>query len=132
MGAFFWGTIAVLPFALAGWAGWWWYNKGGAGGYGLFLLTQISRTLANIFYRSIRLDEHRAFGGDGILSTLASIPIAAAGIIGAGWGWVTRRIPYLDGLFGSHTPYRSIPIDDDAGKSSSPTEILEVNIADVI
>jgi hypothetical protein len=78
--------------------------------------TQMGPTML-MWNRSIRLDEHRAFGGDGILSTLASIPVAAAGAGAAAWGWVTRRVPYLDGLFGSHTPYRSIPIDDDAGES---------------
>jgi hypothetical protein len=33
MGAFFWAMVGILPFGIAGLAGYWWYNKGGAGGY---------------------------------------------------------------------------------------------------
>lgn len=29
----FWGSVAILPFAIAGLAGWWWYSKGGTAGY---------------------------------------------------------------------------------------------------
>lgn len=117
VGAFFWGVIAIIPFAMAGLAGYWWYSKGGAGGYVISYLNYNKREGMLTKHRSIRLDEHRAFGGDGVLSTVASIPIAIIGATSAAWGWVTRRVPYLDGLFGSHTPYRSLPIDDDAGES---------------
>lgn len=33
LGALFWGSVAILPFALAGLAGYWWYHKGGRPGY---------------------------------------------------------------------------------------------------
>jgi hypothetical protein len=29
-GVMFWGLVAVLPFAVAGGAGWWWVQKGGS------------------------------------------------------------------------------------------------------
>lgn len=64
--------------------------------------------------RSIRLGEHRAFGGDGALSTLASIPFFLVGAAQEGWAWVVRKVPYLDDLFTRRSsPYRQVPIDDD-------------------
>jgi hypothetical protein len=49
-----------------------------------------------------------------MLSTVASIPFAMVGAGVAAWGWVTRQVPYLDGLFGGRSgPYRQVPIDDD-------------------
>ena len=68
------------------------------------------------FTRSIRLGEHRAFGGEGqsgLLSTIASIPYFLIAITQAGWAQVERRIPFLGGLFTRREPYRQVPIDDD-------------------
>lgn len=115
MGAFFWAMVGILPFGIAGLAGYWWYNKGGAGGYVyLFRDFGFQEWRMELISRSIRLDEHRAFGGDGMLSTVASIPFALVGAGVAAWGWVTRQVPYLDGLFGGRSgPYRQVPIDDD-------------------
>lgn len=98
LGAVFWGSIFILPFGLAGLAGWWWYNKAGRPG-------------------SIRLGEHRAFGGgddrSGPLAVIASVPYFLLGVTQAGWAWVTQRVPFLDGLFVRSEPYRQVPIDDD-------------------
>ncbi|KAK4688992.1 hypothetical protein P7C73_g1101, partial [Tremellales sp. Uapishka_1] len=94
----FWGSVAILPFALAGLAGWWYYTKGGRSG-------------------SIRLGDHRAFGGDstaGVVNTLASVPYFLIGASMAGWAWVTRKVPFLDDLFARRSAYRTVPLDDDA------------------
>lgn len=65
-------------------------------------------------FRSIRLGEHRAFGGSsGALSTLASIPFFLIGVASTGWAWATEKFPQLDGLFGGTRPYRHVPVDDD-------------------
>lgn len=53
-GALFWMLIALMPFAVAGTAAWWW-TRGGVG--------------------AIRLDEHRPFQ-QGPLATLLSVPVA--------------------------------------------------------
>ncbi|ORY35539.1 hypothetical protein BCR39DRAFT_567933 [Naematelia encephala] len=98
LGGLFWGSIAVLPFALAGLVGWWWFTKGSQGG-------------------SIRLGDHRAFGSDassGALSTLASVPYFLIGVAQASWAWVVRKVPVLEDLFGRRMPYRQVPLDDDA------------------
>ncbi|WWD19083.1 hypothetical protein CI109_103541 [Kwoniella shandongensis] len=94
----FWGSVAILPFAFAGLAGWWYYTKGGRSG-------------------SIRLGEHRAFGGDttsGVFATLASVPLFLIAIGQEGLAWITRKVPFLEDLFARRTPYRQVPIDDDA------------------
>ncbi|WVW85580.1 hypothetical protein I302_107618 [Kwoniella bestiolae CBS 10118] len=99
LGGLFWGSIAMIPFAFAGLAGWYYWTKGSRPG-------------------AIRLGEHRAFGDDspaaGVLSIIASVPIFLIAIGQEGWAWVTRKVPFLDDVFGSRTPYRSVPIDDDA------------------
>lgn len=103
-----WGSIAILPFALAALGGWWWYNKAGQAG-------------------SIRLGDHRAFaggGGSSALDVLASVPYFLLGVAQEVWSWVERKVPFVDGLFSRRTPYRSLPIDDD-GESTGH------NIADV-
>jgi hypothetical protein len=33
LGGLFWGSVAILPFACAGVAGWWWFTKGGRPGW---------------------------------------------------------------------------------------------------
>ena len=38
LGALFWGSVAILPFALAGLAGYYWYHKAGRPGYVRFLI----------------------------------------------------------------------------------------------
>jgi hypothetical protein len=64
--------------------------------------------------RTIRLGEHRAFGGSsGGLSTLASIPFFLIGVASTGWAWATEKFPALDNLFSGGRPYRHVPIDDD-------------------
>ncbi|WRT68442.1 uncharacterized protein IL334_005418 [Kwoniella shivajii] len=89
LGGLFWGSVAIIPFAFAGLAG-----------------------------CSIRLGDHRAFGDDspaaGVLSVVASVPVFLIAITQEGWAWVTRKVPFLDDLFARRTPYRSVPIDDDA------------------
>jgi hypothetical protein len=64
---------------------------------------------------AIRLDEHRAFGGDrsDVLSTLASVPAAAVAAVQSGWAWVTRKVPFLDGLFMRSGRYSHLPLDED-------------------
>jgi len=97
-GAVFWGSILILPFACAGVAGWWFYSKAGRPG-------------------SIRLGEHRAFGGEGasgVLHTMASVPYFLHGVAQEGLAWLEREVPFLENLFSRRTPYRSVPIDDDA------------------
>lgn len=67
-------------------------------------------------HRSIRLGEHRPFsGGEGsdLLSTVASVPYFLIGVSQAGWAWLERKVPFLEGLFSRRTPYRQVPIDDD-------------------
>lgn len=94
----FWGSIAILPFACAALAGYWWFSKAGRPG-------------------SIRLGEHRAFSGErgsGALSTLASVPYALIGVTQAGWAWVVQRVPFVVDLFARRAPYRQVPLDDDA------------------
>ncbi|WWC63338.1 uncharacterized protein I303_105938 [Kwoniella dejecticola CBS 10117] len=99
LGGLFWGSIAMIPFAFAGLAGWYYWTKGSRPG-------------------SIRLGEHRAFGDDspaaGVLSIIASVPIFLIAVTQEGWAWICRKVPFLDDLFASRTPYRSVPIDDDA------------------
>ena len=109
----FWGSIAILPFACAGVAGWWWYTKGGHTGY--MMSNKLFASFADED-RSIRLADHRAFGGDGgtgVLSTLASVPYFLIGVTRAGWAWVERKVPFLEDLFAKRAPYRQVPIDDD-------------------
>lgn len=98
LGALFWASIAILPFACAGVAGWWWVTKGGRAG-------------------TIRLGEHRAYNGDTgakVLNTLASVPYFILGVVAALWSQLENRVPFIDGLFRRPQPYRSVPIDDDA------------------
>ncbi|WVQ82331.1 hypothetical protein IAT38_004459 [Cryptococcus sp. DSM 104549] len=97
-GALFWGSIAVLPFGVVAVAVWWWMSKGDRSG-------------------SIRLGEHRAFGGDnasGALAVLASVPLFVVAVTQEGWAWVTRKVPFLEDLFTRRSSYRQVPIDDDA------------------
>ncbi|KIR51702.1 signal sequence binding protein [Cryptococcus gattii Ru294] len=98
-GALFWGSIAILPFAFAGLAGYWWLKKGDRAG-------------------SIRLGDHRAFGGDstsGVLAVIASVPMFLIAIGQEGWAWVTRRVPFVEDLFTRRSSsYRSVPVDEDA------------------
>ena len=110
----FWGSVAVLPFACAAVAGYWWYTKGGQTGY---VGCQLSLDPEADTCRSIRLGEHRAFAGDGgsgLLSTAASVPYFLLGLTRAGWGWTVRTVPYVEDLFGRRAPYRQVPLDDDA------------------
>lgn len=97
-GALFWGSIAILPFAFAGLAGYWWLKKGDRAG-------------------SIRLGDHRAFGGDstsGVLAVIASVPMFLIAIGQEGWAWVTRRVPFVEDLFTRRSSsYRSVPVDED-------------------
>ncbi|KAL1407369.1 vacuolar protein sorting/targeting protein PEP1 [Vanrija albida] len=99
LGAFFWGSLAILPFMCAGVAGWWYVTKGGRPG-------------------AIRLGEHRAYGGgdaaSGALAVLASVPFFLIGVVAAGWSAVERRLPFIEGLFTRRPAYRSVPIDEDA------------------
>lgn len=92
----FWGTVAILPFAFAALGGWWWYSKAGRPG-------------------SIRLGDHRAFGGgdSGWVGIVASIPFFLVGVAQEGWAWVERKVPFVDGLFSRRSPYRQVPIDED-------------------
>ena len=115
VGAFFWGTIAIIPFAFAALGGWWWFKKGGrtSGWVHLKLIASSSGVTAN--FRSIRLGEHRAFGGDSdLVSTLTSVFYVVRSGLQEGWAWVERKVPFIEGLFSSRTPYRSLPLDDDA------------------
>ncbi|OCF42192.1 signal sequence binding protein [Kwoniella heveanensis CBS 569] len=95
----FWGSVAMVPFAFAGLAGWYYWTKGSRPG-------------------AIRLGDHRAFGDEspaaGVLMFIASVPIFLIAITQEGWAWLTRKVPFLDDLFTRRTPYRSLPIDDDA------------------
>lgn len=89
-----WGSIVILPFALAALGGWWWYHKGQSG--------------------SIRLGDHRAFSsgpGSSVVDLVASVPYFVLGVAQEAWAWVERKVPLLDGLFSRR--YRSLPIDDD-------------------
>jgi len=97
LGAFFWASIVILPFGIAGLAGWWYVTKG-------------SRTGA------IRLGEHRAYGGTATsaLNTLASVPYFILGVVSALWTAVEMRIPFIQDLFRRRSPYRAVPVDDDA------------------
>lgn len=97
MGALFWASIIILPFALAGLAGWWFVAKG-------------SRTGA------IRLGEHRAYGSNATnaLQTLASVPYFILGVASSLWSAIEMRIPFVQDLFRRRSPYRAVPIDDDA------------------
>jgi hypothetical protein len=97
LGALFWASIAILPFGLAGLAGWWWITKGNRTG-------------------SIRLGEHRAYGsGTGsVLNTLASVPYFILGVCSALWSAVEMRVPFIQDLFRRRSPYRAVPMDDDA------------------
>jgi len=109
----FWLSIAILPFALAGLAGYWWYHKAGRPGY-VYPLIIAGRWADE---SAIQLGEHRAFSGDGAagsaLSVLASIPVFLVAATQEGWSWVTRRVPFLDDLFTRRSPYRQVPLDDD-------------------
>jgi hypothetical protein len=98
-GFFFWLFVLVLPFAMAGFAGWWFLNHGGRQ------------------RGSIRLGEHRAFGGSsGAISTLASVPSFLIGVGAAGWAWLSEKVPFVENLLsgGGSRPYRHVPLDDDA------------------
>ncbi|ODN82335.1 signal sequence binding protein [Cryptococcus wingfieldii CBS 7118] len=99
-GALFWGSIAILPFAIAGLAGYHYYKKGDQLG-------------------SIRLGDHRAFGGsggssDGWVAVAASVPLFLVGVAQEGWAWVVGKVPFLDDLVTRRSNYRSVPIDEDA------------------
>jgi hypothetical protein len=97
LGGLFWASIAILPFGLAGLAGWWYATKGGRTG-------------------AIRLGEHRAYGGgtNAVLNTLASVPYFVLGVVSALWTAVEMRLPFVQDLFRRRAPYRAVPIDDDA------------------
>ena len=45
-GWIFWGSVAILPFAMAGLAGYWWLSKGSRGGYAMSLGE--SRTITDV------------------------------------------------------------------------------------
>lgn len=70
--------------------------------------------LAAFTRSTIRLQDHRAFGGSsGALSTLASVPYFLLGVASVGVAWISERIPFLQGLFASRSNYRQVPVDDD-------------------
>lgn len=75
---------------------------------------------------AIRLDEHRAFGGGeaGMLSTIASVPYAALAGVQSVWAWVTRKVPFLDGLFMRSSRYRHLPLDDDGEFARRVAEVF--------
>ncbi|EJT52393.1 signal sequence binding protein [Trichosporon asahii var. asahii CBS 2479] len=94
----FWATIALIPFAAAGLAGYWYMQKGGRAG-------------------GIRLDEHRAYRDNQVLATLASVPYFLLGLISVAWGAVERNLPSWarrDGGLGFRRGYETLPIDEDA------------------
>lgn len=115
LGALFWGSVAILPFALAGLAGYYWYHKAGRPGY--VRLMSLGKPAGAEENRAIQLGEHRAFSGDGAaagaLSILASVPVFLVAATQEGWAWVTRKVPFLEDLFTRRTPYRQVPLDDD-------------------
>ena len=82
-GFLFWTFIALLPFGAAAVAAWWWTN-GSVG--------------------AIRLDEHRPFGDNTFLATLASIPNAIIALAQQAWANISARLPA--------SRYR--PLDSDA------------------
>lgn len=114
MSGLFWGSVAILPFALAGLAGYWWYHNAGRPGY---VHVRTNFDVYQTDKSAIQLGEHRAFSGDGgaasALSILASIPVFVVAATQEGWSWVTRKVPFLDDLFTRRSPYRQVPIDDD-------------------
>lgn len=92
----FWATLALIPFAAAGLAGYWYLQKGRRSG-------------------GIRLDEHRAYRDNQVLATLASVPYFLLGLLSVGWSTLERNLPAWarrDGGLGRD--YSSIPIDEDA------------------
>lgn len=97
-GGMFWATIALIPFAAAGLAGYWYVQKGGRAG-------------------GIRLDEHRAYRDNQVLATLASVPYFLLGLVSVAWGAVERNLPSWarrDGGLGFRRGYETLPIDEDA------------------
>lgn len=97
-GGMFWATIALIPFAAAGLAGYWYMQKGGRAG-------------------GIRLDEHRAYRDNQVLATLASVPYFVLGLVSVAWGTLERNLPSWarrDGGLGFRRGYETLPIDEDA------------------
>lgn len=94
-GFFWWFIVLTLPFACAGLAAYWLWKQKESG--------------------TIRLSDHRAFGGSsGPLSTLASIPYFLVGVGATALAWVYDKVPFLQGVFGGGRPqYRHVPIDED-------------------
>ncbi|KAJ9094955.1 hypothetical protein QFC21_005747 [Naganishia friedmannii] len=84
-------------------------SVGAAAGVAYYLYTRRERG-------SIRLSEHRAFGGSSdALSTLASVPYFLIGVAATAGTWVQEQIPFIRGLFpGRARSYRTVPIDEDA------------------
>ncbi len=50
----------------------------------------------------------------GVLSTIASVPYFLIGVTQAGLAWMVQKVPFLDDLFARRSPYRQVPLDDDA------------------
>ncbi|KAJ9111054.1 hypothetical protein QFC19_001252 [Naganishia cerealis] len=92
------------------------YYRNGAGDC---VLVEGARPLSSdtVDEHSIRLSEHRAFGGSsGALSTLASVPYFLLGVAATAGAWMQEQIPFIRGLFPGGRPqaYRTVPIDEDA------------------
>ena len=94
-GFFFWATVIVAPLMLAGLFGVWWTRRRGG-----------AIRLHDSAFHSTRPR------GDGILSTLASVPWWLIGVAGAVAAWFDRT---LSGRFSSRRGgYRHLAVDDDA------------------
>jgi photosystem II stability/assembly factor-like uncharacterized protein len=107
-GFFWWTTILLSPFLLAGLVGYWWMTK--------------SR---GRFGGAIRLPDARDYADSPLLQTMASVPWFVVGVAEQSWAWAQRQaegIPFLrDRFFRSRRPYgsyRGLAQDDDAAVST--------------
>lgn len=98
-GWFFWATITVAPFIIAGLAAVWWTRRRSGKG-------------------RIRLPEPGEGGRSGLLDVVVSIPWFVVGVVGVVWAYAKEvEIPWVSAWLRARTSrggYRTVRIDDDA------------------
>ncbi|KAI5476446.1 signal sequence binding protein [Pseudohyphozyma bogoriensis] len=97
-GWFFWATITLAPFLIAGLAAVWWTRRRSGKG-------------------RIRLPEPGETSGSGVVDVLVSVPWFVVGVVGAVVAYVREmEIPYVSDRLrrSSRSGYRSLRLDDDA------------------
>lgn len=95
---FFWATITIAPFLIAGLAAIWWTRRRGGGG-------------------RIRLPEAGEGGNGNLIEVLASVPWFLIGVIGVVVGYLKElEIPWVSDKIRrkSRSGYRTLRLDDDA------------------